>query len=225
MIRLIVADSQYLIREGLKSIVRKRDDIEVSDEASDFAELKEKLGKKEYDVLMIDYTDPEFPELETIDLLKKNDINVLAITPKQSKNCLLKGIDAGIISYLLKGCDSQEIVDAIRMTAKKENFFCGQIIEKILEEEPDESNSEELVNRVYEKCEPLKITTRELEILKLIAQGKTNLEIADQLFISNHTVVTHRKNLMKKLGISNTAGLVMYAVQEDIINLENTPKS
>lgn len=220
MIKLLLAENHYLIRQGVKRIFSNEPNIELVGEALTVEDLESKALSEQPDVLMVDYTSDNFsseaikPVLQLIP-----DTKVLAITPYQSKMTLLKGLDLDITSFLLKSCEKEEIIEAVQSTAHEENFFCGKILEQILEEDPEsELASEELIDKVYETCEPLKISSREMDIIREIAQGYTTKEIADNLFLSTHTIVTHRKNIMRKLGINNTAGLVIYAVQENIVS-------
>jgi DNA-binding NarL/FixJ family response regulator len=111
---------------------------------------------------------------------------------------------------LLKDCDQDEIVEAIYKTAAGEQFMCGKIVTSVL----DDSTA----NIASSSCEGLNISEREMEIIKLIAEGLSNKEVADKLFLSTHTVTTHRKNIMNKLGVNNTAGLVLFAVRENLIS-------
>ena len=126
---------------------------------------------------------------------------------------MLRAIEAGVKSHVLSVCSAKEIKEAVYATAKGEKFFCGTIVEAMVD-----ANEETLEEGApATSCDPVKISDRELEIIKNIAQGYTNKEIADRLFISTHTVMTHRKNIMSKLGINNTAGLVIYAVKENLV--------
>ena len=102
-------------------------------------------------------------------------------------------------------CMKKEISDAIAATANEEKFYCGKIVEKLMS-----STKSGAVNKMDTEtnCEPVKISSRELDVITLIAEGYTNKEVANELFISTHTVMTHRKNIMNKLGINNTAGLL-----------------
>ena len=113
-----------------------------------------------------------------------------------------------------KDCDIAEIIDSVYETAKGNKFFCGTILETIKNESID-------INKAEFKslaCAPVAITERELEIITLIAEGYTNQEIAEKLFLSTHTINTHRKNIMSKLGVANTAGIVMYAVKCNLVS-------
>ena len=114
-------------------------------------------------------------------------------------------------SYVKKDCSLSEIVDAVKETNQGNKFFCGQILQTIQSEGLD-------VDAIADfefSCEPISLSEREIEVITLIAEGYTNVEISDKLFLSKHTVNTHRKNIMAKLGVKNTAGIVMFAIKQN----------
>ena len=138
---------------------------------------------------------------------------MLAITTYYSQSSVLKAIESGVTGYILKDCGKEEVIEAVNATGKGQNFFCGKIIESIVKEKTSYID----VSKVASCCEPVNLSNREIEIVKLIAGGFTNKEIADKLFLSNHTIITHRKNIMSKIGVNNTAGIVVYAVKESLV--------
>jgi DNA-binding NarL/FixJ family response regulator len=139
---------------------------------------------------------------------------LLGITPLQNGNTLINALRAGIDSYIKKSCDIPEVVDAIESTSKGKSFYCGKILEKIRKESIDISE----MNNIDLSCDAVALSRREKEILTLISEGLTNSKIAEILFLSSHTITTHRKNIMSKLGVKNTAGIVMYAVKSGIVS-------
>jgi DNA-binding NarL/FixJ family response regulator len=126
-------------------------------------------------------------------------------------------LENGVTSYLMMDCDKEEITEAIYKTAKGERFLCGQVVEVLISGNK-KSDTHDNNCPLYTYCGGINISEREMEIIKCVAEGHSNQEIAEKLFISVHTVTTHRKNIMNKLGINNTAGLVMYAVREQLIS-------
>jgi DNA-binding NarL/FixJ family response regulator len=138
----------------------------------------------------------------------------LAITPEQSAQTLVDALRSGITSYIKKDCDISEIVNAVSETAYGNKFFCGQILEAIQKANIDVND----LDFDSFTCEAVILSERENEIIVLIAEGNTNEQIAEQLFLSKHTVNTHRKNIMAKLGVKNTAGIVMYAVKTNLVS-------
>ncbi len=216
MIDVIIADSNDLARIGLRSLFSENDKINVISEVKDKLELKEALKESLPKLVVIDFTSKGF-SIEDVAQLKRKyrKLNWLAITVEQSSLTLINAIKSGITSYVKKDCDSKEITDAVIQTARGEKFFCGQILDAI---QRNSINTEELIIEGELSCEPIVLSKREEEILRFIAEGYTNVEIADRLFLSAHTINTHRRNIMQKLGVNNTVGMVMYAVREGMVN-------
>lgn len=215
MYRVLIADNSDLSRIGLKTIFRKNKNIEIVGEAKSNQELLELVVRVKPDVVIIDYTANNFNiEIVSECKLVQPTVRFIAITPLQSREVLINAIRKGINSYIKKDCDEQEILDSIPSTAKGDKFFCGRILETI------QRNDINIEHIEYEalSCLPVSLSQRELEIIQLIAEGKTNAVIAEQLFISTHTVNTHRKNIMAKLGVNNTAAIVMYAVKYRLVS-------
>jgi len=231
-IEIVIVDNSYLAREGLKNIISENDDFTLIKEVEDTAKLSGEIVKYQPDVLIIDFTGRSI-DLEDIGTILNflPHTKVLAITPELPKVNILRALNAGVISYLLKDCSKQEITDAIYATSRGEKFFCIRVLDKLVSDSPcgipnrstdilqGEPDIIEVDVPSQASCDPVKITNREIEIIKLITQGNTNKQIADQLFLSTHTVNTHRKNIMSKLGVNNTAGIVMYAVKENMIGV------
>lgn len=213
--RLIIADSNDLVRIGLRSILNSKLDVEVVGEAQSNEELLQILKSFGADLILIDFTSPGF-DIDVINKVRVQDngVEILAITPEQSAQVLVDALRAGVTSYVKKDCSIPEIVDAVKETGRGKKFFCGQILETIGEANLDVHD----INFEDFTCDPIVISKREAEIITMIAEGLTNAQIADKLFISAHTVNTHRKNIMSKLGVKNTAGIVMYAVKTNLIS-------
>lgn len=212
---VLIADSNHLIRSGLNSILRQYPDFQLLGEASSEEQLLDMLSSFNPDVVLIDFAAKGF----SIDVMGKafrinSKLKFVAITGEQSGMTIVNALRAGITSYIKKDCDIHEIVESIRETANGGKFFCGQILDTI-RREAIEVNDLEIAEF---NCEPVVISERELEIIKHIAEGYTNNEIAEKLFLSPHTVNTHRKNIMQKLGVNNTAAIVMYAVKSQLVS-------
>lgn len=215
MVEVFIANESYLLREGIKVLIKNAKGLKVIGEASNIADLEKKMHKLQPQVLLIDYASDAF-STDDIGHLKNilPETKYLAITTLQPKKKMDMAIKSGVHGHLLNVCSAEEITEAIFATAKGEKFFCGIIMEQVTTDEID------AVTRENENVDSVKITSREREIVRLIAEGFINKEIGDRLFISTHTVMTHRKNIMSKLGINNTAGLVIYAVQEKLISAD-----
>ena len=213
--RVILADSNDLVRAGLRAILSSVKKLEIVSEARNSQELKDQIKNFETDVVVIDYTSEDFDidVVHTI-LATNNTVKFLAITPLQSAQTLVDALRSGVMSYVKKDCDIQEIVDAVVETSKGNKFFCGKILETIQRASIDVND----IDFENFTCEPIVLSVRELEVIVLIADGMTNGQIAEQLFLSTHTINTHRKNIMSKLGVKNTAGIVMYAVKTSLVS-------
>lgn len=213
-IQVIVADSNYLVRKGIASIVALHKDLDLVAEAKTYEELYSNLKKYPHSVLIIDFLTlfPKNLGLKQI-TTSFSSLKVLGITDIQPRLLIAKSFENGLTSYLLKECDEEEIIQAIYATAKGERFLCGKIADVMSGSGKDFENAPSFV-----ACDGFAVTERELEIIRYVAEGYSNKQIADKLFLSTHTVTTHRKNIMNKLGIANTAGLVLYAVKENLIS-------
>ncbi|MEM9053335.1 MAG: response regulator transcription factor, partial [Bacteroidota bacterium] len=215
-ISVVVADSNKLISEGLKLILSQENDITLTGEAESEDSLMELLSEKRVDIVMLDFTARNF-RLETISTVLHQfpEVQIVAITYEQEGETIVNALKSGVKSYVKKDCHLDEIVSSVRDTAQGNRFFCTQILRAIDADHID-PNSDEFESFA---CDPIKLSEREQEIITLIAEGFTNTEIAEKLFLSPHTVNTHRKNIMQKLGVKNTASIVMYAVKANLVNV------
>ena len=213
--KVIIADSNELIRVGIRTILNTDKTLEIVSEARNSEELLSEIQNFGADIVLIDYTSPGF----TIDIIpnvlqKFPSVKFVAITPEQSAQTLVDALRCGVQSYVKKDCDVSEIINSIKETERGNKFFCGQILETI---QRAHINVEDIDFESF-SCEPVLLSERENEIIKFIAEGQTNTQIADILFLSTHTVNTLRKNIMAKLGVKNTAGIVLYAVKTNLVS-------
>lgn len=205
--KVFIADSNAIVRSGLKSILNASIGISVVGEAENSGELISSLINQGPDVLFINYASPLILESD-VELIMNTlpSIKVIAITDRPDRTRVLGYIRNNIDGHLLYSCSTQEVIDSIYSVMKGERFFCGKVLEVI-----DRENSQKTFT-----CEGVRLSKREKEVIAFVAKGFSNKEIAEEMFLSVHTVLTHRKNLMGKLGLKNTAGLVVYAVQQGI---------
>ena len=213
--KLVIADSNDIVRVGLRTILGTEKNIEIIGEAKDNHELKQIVKNFEPTLILIDYTSDGF-DIDIIHqiLALNSKVKFIAITPEQSAQTLVDALRSGVVSYVKKDCDLGEIINAVKETGRGHKFFCGQILETIQRASIDVND----IDFESFSCEPISLSEREIGIVILIAEGLTNQQIADQLFLSNHTINTHRKNIMAKLGVKNTAGIVMYAVKTNLVS-------
>ncbi len=209
-IAVILADAQYLIRIGLKHLLEQQDGLEVIGLAAKEAELMALLTERERQILILDYDQPGSFEQSTVTRVKEAypQTNILVISADNEKSSIYKVLENGVSSFLTKTCDAEEIIDAVWATAKGERFFCQKVMDYIYERSFPKSKDD---------CVPLPLTPREIEVVRLIAQGKIAKEIAYELDLSTHTIYTHRKKIMRKLKISTTPELVLYALNQGLV--------
>lgn len=208
-ISIILADSQYLIRRGLENLLSQRTEFQVVEQSVREDDLLGKVKNHQPKVVILDYHQPGNFSTETVPLIKENSpqTNVLIISSDTDKSRIDRVLENGVNSFLTKCCDDKEIFGAIRATAKGEKYFCNNVLNYLLEKSfPKEGD-----------CSPTPLSPREIEIVQHVAQGKIAKEIASELHLSTHTIYTHRKNIMKKLGINSVSELVLYAVNEGIV--------
>jgi DNA-binding NarL/FixJ family response regulator len=212
---ILIADSSTIGRIGLNAIINTMDGYDVGGEAENSEEVFALIEKNIPHIVIIDFLSDGF-DIETVVEIRRNypKVMLLAITPLQSGATLTNALRAGIDSYIKKSCDIPEVIDAIEKTSEGTSFYCGKILKKIRQESIDINDLE----TVDFSCDAIGLSKREKEVLGLIAEGYTNAKIAELLFLSSHTVTTHRKNIMHKLGVRNTAGIVMYAVKSGIVS-------
>lgn len=215
-IKLLIADNSVLIREGFKTLINDVNDFEIIAETDNTVDLVELCTKHKPDVLIIDTYSLLISPLD-IRSFKKifKKVNVLAITQMLSKAEMNAYLANGVTSYLLKECDKEEIIEAIKDTKKNNIFLCGKIVHVL--NAPEEINPTPAYMKSI-SCDGISVTDREADVIRYISEGMSNKQIADKLFLSTHTVNTHRKNIMAKLGVNNTAGIVMYAVKNNLLD-------
>jgi len=194
---IAIADSQYLIRVGLRSLIEEFEQFEIVGEASTEKMLLRVLEHHSPDVVIMDYKQPNYFDISTIEKIKtaSPESKILVISGDNEKENIYNVVQNGVSSFLTKSCDEEEIINAIKATAKHEKFFCNKILNFILEKSFSKP----------EDCSPIPLSPREIEIVRLVVDGKIAKEIASELNLSTHTIYTHRKNIMNKLELKSTS--------------------
>jgi DNA-binding NarL/FixJ family response regulator len=209
--RIVVADDHALFRQGLKGILGGAADLEVVGEAGDGLELLNlmNLNKLDPHLVILDISMPNLRGIEAIREIKTihPNVKILIVTMHKDKEYLLQSLAAGADGYFLKKDADTELFAAIEKIRNKKNYVSPHLSEEL-------ADDWEQIRMGFIK--PL-LTPREREVLKLIAEGKSNKEVADLLFVSVHTVERHRANIMEKLNLKKTADLVKYAIQKGYI--------
>jgi len=206
---IAIADAQYLIRVGLRHLIEQFEQFEIVGEAGCEKELIKILKNHSPRVVILDYQQPKNFDISSIEKIKSTspESKILVISGDNEKENIFNVVQNGVSSFLTKSCDEEEIINAIKATAKQEKFFCNKILNFILEKSFAKP----------EDCSPIPLSTREIEIVRLVVDGKIAKEIASQLNLSTHTIYTHRKNIMNKLELKSTSELVLYALEKGIV--------
>jgi len=211
MIKVLIADDHRLFADGLKAILDTNDSIEVINIVSNGNEVMKELGmNSDIDVLILDIEMPEMDGVKTTIELKKDirfqDLKILILSMYNRKDFIIKIMEAGANGYLLKEKSKDFLVDAINKVYQGIPYFGLEILDKVISRESKLEKDADL-------------TTREKEVLCLIAEAKTTKEIAVLLNISEPTVNTYRRNLLQKLDFPNDKHLVRYAIKKGFIEL------
>jgi len=214
-IRVLVVDDHDIVRYGICSVLKSSADIEVVGEASNGVIAVQKYNELTPDVILLDISMPEMNGIETTRTIIKNNANarILILTMHLNEEYLNQVLTAGASGYILKSTDIGEMLNAIRSVAVGTQIFSAPISNLMTEKYV---RSTQFKHDDGDSNTP-NLTKRETEILQKIADGKTSQEIAEVLFISPRTVDTHRANLIQKLGVKNSAGLVRYAIENQLV--------
>ncbi|HKL32533.1 MAG TPA: response regulator transcription factor [Tangfeifania sp.] len=212
-IKVLIADDHQLFREGLVNLISSAPDIEVIAEAKDGKEATEKTKQLNPDVVLIDIGMPEMNGIEATRILKKQQpqVKVIAVSMHSDRQFVKGILEAGADGYLLKNCTYRQLIDAIKSVVEGKKYLSDDITEMVIKGYLDPA--EEVSDNQSELSE------RELEILKLYAEGKSTREISEKLFISVKTVGTHKQHIFEKLGLKSNADMVKYAIKEGLIQL------
>lgn len=204
-IRVLIADDHTILRSGVRLLLEAEPDIEVVGEALNGRQAVALAEALVPDVILMDIAMPEMDGLEATRLIKasKPQINILVLTMHRSDEYFFEMLKAGASGYILKAADTDELIHAVRATASGEVFLYPNMAKKLL------AGYLNLVEG--EKEQDAGLSSREKEILHLLAEGFSTKEIADKLVVSISTVHTHRSNLMHKLGFSTNRELIQYA--------------
>ncbi len=215
-IRVLIVDDHVIVREGLRVLLEAQPDIKVVGEATSGEEAVSKTGEIQPDIVLMDITMPGMNGLEATRQIRQHspDVKILVLTMHEGDEYFFKILDAGASGYFVKGGSSSELVAALQAVAQGDVFLHPTMTKKLL------SDYLQRVRTGHDKESYDGLTNREREILKLIAEGYTNQEIAQRLVISPTTVQTHRANIMGKLGLHSRTELIKYAIRRGFITLD-----
>lgn len=218
-IKVMIVDDHAILRDGIKALLTLQDDMEIVGEAGNGKEALEKTRETSPDVVIMDIAMPIMNGLEaTRRITKENQATrVLVLTQHDNKEYIVPVIKSGASGCIPKKAVASELVAGIRAVHKGESFLYPSVAKTLIE---DYLRQGEAIAQTdpYER-----LTDREREVLKLVAEGRTNRDIAEMLVISIKTVLGHRNNLMEKLAIHNRTDLVKYAIRKGLIDIEKAP--
>ncbi len=212
-IRVLLVDDHAIMRDGISALINLQDDIEIVGEASEGKEAIEKARELVPDVVIMDISMPEMDGLEATRRIKKKNpsVKVLVLTQHDNREYILSTIKSGSDGYLPKRALGSELVAAIRAIHQGHSFLYPTAAGILLED----------YRRQVEKEPYDRLTEREREVFRLIADGHTSREIADMLFISLKTIHNHRAKIMEKLNIHNKSELIKFAILKGLITIDS----
>lgn len=205
---VLVADTSVLFREGIKAILSHKYsglNYYETDNAKEFIDC---LQRQSFDLIVLDPKKIEQSRVKDYELQHK--AKVISISSELSRSFILSVLQNGVNACLTKDCSEEEIIQAIESTKLGERFFCNKVLDSLLDNEEFDMT-----------CDPTVLTKREIEIVQLICDGLTTIQIAAELNLSKHTVNTHRKNIMGKLHFKTPAELIRYAIETSLIAIKS----
>ena len=208
--KIILVDDHQMLIDGLSAILTANKDFHIIKTYTNGNLLLDELTELEPDIILTDISMPEIDGYELTKKIKKinNKIQIIALSMSGNIADINKMLDVGISGYVLKNVGNEELVQAIYKVAQGKMHFSDDVLDEMVKNKHAKPEKEE---------EQVKLTERELEILKLIVLEFNNAEIADKLFISERTVETHRKNMIRKFNTKTIVGLIKYAMDHKLI--------
>ena len=214
-IKLLVVDDQNIVRKGICALLEQVDDIDVIGEASNGEEAVERAKRLEPDVILMDLMMPKMDGVTAIQEIQAVQLpaRIIALTSFVTEDKVFPAIKAGAMGYLLKDSEPEDLITAIRKVNRGEPSLHPIVAKMVLEE---------IGQPVRQPLTPEPLTQREVDIIRLVAQGLSNRQIAEQLVIGEATVRTHVGNVLNKLHLANRVQATLYALREGLTSLEET---
>jgi DNA-binding NarL/FixJ family response regulator len=215
-IKVVLADDHTIFREGLTELLERSGNVEVIGEASNGIEAIDLILKKKPDIAIMDVSMPKMSGLNALSKVKDlmPEVKILILSMYNNQQYIDEAMANGASGYVMKDVAGSELLNAIELVLNNETYLSPTVTSQVMKKY---LNLKAIREKGIDKKE--KLTQREIEILKLLALGKTNREISSMLFISIKTVETHRKNIMNKLSLRNLADIVRYAIKNELINI------
>ena len=209
-IKVVISDFQFLTREGLIMLTESTQHFDLVGVLEDREQWMEQVTQGQPDVLILDYPEHQLDMNAALtEFIKLQSSNILIVTNEAEKEHIQNLLSLGVKGIVTKRCSQTEIIHAIESVAKSNRFFCNSILEIVMA-----PHEEAIAN-----CEPTDLSKREFEVLELIAKGHRTVDIAEKLFVSIHTINSHRKNILKKLNLKSPAQLIVYALESKLVQV------
>jgi len=214
-IRILLADDHKLIRDGLRALIAGEKDMSVVAEAGNGREAVDLANDHIPDIVVMDINMPDLNGIDATKLILKDNpgIKVIALSVHSTNRFVKEMLKAGVSGYLVKHCAYEELATAIRIVIRDKPYLSSQIIGTVMADYATDFQSDK--SSVFSL-----LSSREREILQLVAEGLTSEDIGSRLFISGKTVSSHRRQVMKKLKLNNVAELTRYAISEGLVSPE-----
>ena len=211
--RVLLADDHGIVRRGLRSLIETQPDIKVVAEAGDGLEALKLCEEQKPDAVILDVAMPKLNGIEVAERVQKlpHSPSVLILSMHADESYIIRALAAGARAYLLKDATDEDLIPALRAVAAGKPFFSPSVTGILIEDYVRQLQARGLTDSYH------LLTDREREVLQLLAEGRSNKEVAALLDVGVSTVETHRANLMQKLNLHNTAEIVLYAVRKRII--------
>jgi two-component system NarL family response regulator len=215
-VRVVIVDDQELFRRGLTMLIDAEDDIDVVGQAADGVAATELAASAVPDVILMDIRMPKRSGIDACLAIKAvvPSANIIMLTVSDEESDLYDAIKNGASGYLLKDSSTDEVAQAIRLVAEGQSLITPSMATKLLDEFKQMSRQ-----GTRQQINAPRLTDRELEVLRLVARGHNNREIAKELFISENTVKNHVRNILEKLQLHSRMEAVMYAVREKLLDI------
>jgi DNA-binding NarL/FixJ family response regulator len=212
-LRVLLADDHSIVRRGLRSLIETQPDLKVVAEAGDGLEALKLCDEHHPDAVILDVAMPKLNGIEVAERLQKTQRppSVLVLSMHADESYIIRALAAGARAYLLKDATDEDLIPALRAVAAGRPFFSPSVTGVLIEDYVRQLQARGLTDSYH------LLTDREREVLQLLAEGRSNKEVASLLDVGVSTVETHRANLMQKLNLHNTAEIVLYAVRKRII--------
>lgn len=225
-IRVFIVDDHAVVRDGIRSLLATEPDIKVVGEAENGRDAVSKAQRLQPDIILMDLVMPEMDGIEAIRriLARQPEARILVLTSFTAENKVFPAIKAGAMGYLLKDTGSEELVRAIHQVYRGESSLHPKIARMLLQEMSAERPTRDVGHRPRLPGRPPTVdplTEREMEVLKLVARGRSNREIAHQLLVADGTVRTHVSNILGKLHLASRTQATLYALREGLASLDD----